>query len=76
MNTLRLSEKEIVILKIIVQNHGGTAQEIYRKGSSDSDFVAILRVIHTLHKKGLLLQIRSGSESIYKVSDKGLEVIK
>ena len=70
-----LSEIEIEILKIFMKNRGGTARDIYNKLPSGFDFITILRIVHTLHKKGLLLQIRSGSESTYKVSEQGIVVI-
>ena len=75
MSTLQLSEKETAILKILANNHGGTAKEIHGKWYSDSDFITVLRIIHGLHRKNLLLQIRAGSESMYKVSEKGLAVL-
>jgi predicted transcriptional regulator len=75
MSTVQLSEKEIAILKILVTNRGGTAKEIHSKWYSSSDFISVLRIIHGLHRKDLLLQIRAGGESIYKVSEKGLKVL-
>lgn len=75
MSTVQLSEKEISILKILAADHGSTANEIHNKWYGDSDFITVLRIIHGLHRKDLLLQIRAGSESIYKVSEKGLKVL-
>jgi len=76
MSTIQLSEKEIAILKILVSNGGGTAKDIHSKWFGNSDFITVLRIFHGLHRKDLLLQIRNGGESIYKVSDKGLKVLQ
>jgi predicted transcriptional regulator len=75
MGTLQLSEKEIAMMKILAKSRGCTAKEIHSKWYSDSDFITMLRIIHGLHRKDLLLQIRAGGESIYKVSEKGLKVL-
>ena len=75
MITLQLSEKEIAILKILATNRGCTAKDLHSKWYSDSDFITVLRIIHGLHRKDLLLQIRAGGESMYKISEKGLKVL-
>lgn len=75
MKVLQLSNKEISILKIIREKGSSKAQEIYHQLPNCSDFISELRLIHALHRKDFVLQIRSGSESIYMLSEYGKDFI-
>ncbi len=61
-----LSESEIHILNIIRKNTSCSVQDVSDFLNSKLDYLVVLRTIHGLVKKSLLIQIISGGESLYQ----------
>ncbi len=61
-----LSELEILVLENIFQNKVSNVEEIYRSLPILLDYLTVLRYVHSLLGKDLLVQTKIGHESIYK----------
>lgn len=61
-----LSEIEILILQNIFQNKVSSVEDVHKSLPISLNYLMVLRHVHSLLRKGLLLQTRIGNESIYK----------
>jgi predicted transcriptional regulator len=61
-----LSEIEILVFENIFQNKVSSVEEVHQTLPVSLDYLSVLRYVHGLLRKNLLVQMKVGNESIYK----------